>query len=192
MDNLTLLLSELNTDAALMVSDDPLSIFQSIGLQAEDKDVLSMLDGEKTVEEVIDASPAGVFEAVKTLYVLLSTGIVEARAGEEAPAVEGISFEDIAGTLTEESPEAIEKVETLFRVLDTLRPHELLEITAAATTDTVTENYYWLAKTFHPDRFINADDPTVADKAVAVLGAINKAYQLLRDEKTRTGYFAAL
>jgi hypothetical protein len=192
MDNLTLLLSELNTDAALMVSDDPLSIFQSIGLQAEDKDVLSMLDGEKTVEEVIDASSAGVFETVKTLYVLLTTGIVEEKAGEEAPAAEGISFEDIAGTLTEESPEAIEKVETLFRVLDTLRPHELLEITAAATTDTVTENYYWLAKTFHPDRFINADDPGVADKAVAVLGAINKAYQLLRDEKTRTGYFAAL
>jgi hypothetical protein len=32
----------------------------------------------------------------------------------------------------------------------------------------------------------------VADKAVAVLGAINKAYQLLRDEKQRIGYFAAL
>jgi hypothetical protein len=192
MDNLFLLLSELNPDASLMVSDDPLSIFQSIGLEDEDKEILFMLDGEKTVREVIDASPSGVFETVKTLYVLLTTEIVEARAGEEVPAAETISFEDIAGTLTEESPEAIEKVETLFRVLDTLRPHELLEINESATTDTVTENYYWLAKTFHPDRFINAADPGVADKAVAVLGAINKAYQLLRDEKQRIGYFAAL
>jgi hypothetical protein len=179
MDNLFLLLSELNPDASLMVSDDPLSIFQSIGLEDEDKEILFMLDGEKTVREVIDASPSGVFDTVKT-------------AGEEVPAAEAISFEDIAGTLTEESPEAIEKVETLFRVLDTLRPHELLEIKESATTDTVTENYYWLAKTFHPDRFINAADPGVADKAVAVLGAINKAYQLLRDEKQRIGYFAAL
>jgi hypothetical protein len=192
MDNLSLLLSELNTDAALVVSNDPLSIFQSIGLQAEDKDLLFMLDGEKTVREVIDASPAGVFETVKTLYVLLTTGIVEVKAGEEVPAGAGISFEDIADTLTEESSEAVEKVENLFTALDTLRPHELLEINESATTDTLTENYYWLAKAFHPDRFINAADPTVADKAVAVLGAINKAYQLLRDEKTRTGYFAAL
>jgi len=72
-----------DTDSVLKLSEDPLNLFQDIELSQQDKKILSLIDGGKTIKEIIDNSWMGSFEALKILYVLWSIGMIEQAAARE-------------------------------------------------------------------------------------------------------------
>ncbi len=69
-----------DTDSVLKLSEDPFSLFQDLELSSQDKKILSLIDGKKTIKELIDGSWMGSFEALKILYVLWSLGMIEETA----------------------------------------------------------------------------------------------------------------
>jgi tetratricopeptide (TPR) repeat protein len=69
-----------DTDSVLKLSEDPLSLFQDIELSPQDKKILSLIDGRKSIKEIIDNSWMGSFEALRILYVLWSIGMIEQAA----------------------------------------------------------------------------------------------------------------
>jgi len=190
-----------HTDSVLKLSGDPMSLFQDIELTAQDKKILSLVDGKRTIKEVIDSSWMGSFEALKVLYVLWSIGMVEDQlsagdktAGQvgEAKAEDMVTLNDILTPLSEEDEILLKKVDEIYAHISRLTMTELLEVDEKADSEAIKRNYYRLAKEFHPDRYFSSTDPSVKIKLTTIFDAITKAYNVLKDDRKRTEYFASL
>jgi len=198
IDNWTKIRREMpNTGAVLKLSQDPISLFQGVELTPQDKKMLPLIDGKKTIKEIVDSSWMNSFEAMKTIYVLWSIGILEEEtqrheeAKEAKEAVETISLEDVLQPFAEEEDEFVMRAHEIYSNLDKLGLHELLEIDENSDTETVKKNYYRLAREFHPDRYFSASDDTLKEKLTAIFDAITAAYAALKDESKRKKYFSA-
>ena len=189
IDNWTRIKKEMpDADIVLKLSTDPVSLFQDIELSQQDRKMLSIIDGAKTIKQLISSSWIGSFEATKILYVLWSMGVVKER-GEEAErlidaveeAEEMLSLEEILQPVPEEEGAFIQKVEELYMRLDSMSDRELLEVDEDADEETMKKQYYRLTREFHPDRYFSSADPTMKDKLTAIFDAISSAYETLQE-----------
>lgn len=188
-----------DTSSLIRLSSDPLSLFQGIELSSQDKKILSMVDGKKTMKEIIDGSWMGSFEALKILYVLWSIGIIECRQGHEAAKPEAVevreetvSLEDIFQPHTEEDEALLKKIDAVYARLGSLSPFQLLEAGPGATSDTIKKNYFRLTKEFHPDRYFSTADETVKTKLTAIFDSLVRAFNTIKDEEGRRKYKVSL
>ena len=189
-----------HTDSVLKLSEDPLSLFQDIELTPQDKKILSLVDGKRTIKEIIDSSWLGSFEALKVLYVLWSIGMIEDQiSAEEAAGEEGdattkdtVNLNDILTPLSEEDEILLKKVDEIYSDLGSMTMTELLEVEGRSDSETIKRNYYRLAKEFHPDRYFSSTDPSVKIKLTAIFDALTKAYNILKDDRKRDEYLASL
>jgi len=179
MNNLKLIMNEMDINSILKLSTDPVSLFQDIELDDQDKKMLFRIDGRKTVKELADSSPNGSFEALKTLYALWSTGTLEEK--EDVPEKTEVPLEDILKPVPEEEEEFIKKVNEVYSNLDSLTAEELLEVDNNSGAETIKKNYYRLLKEFHPDRYFASADLSVKDKLIAIFEAIKMSYTLLKE-----------
>jgi thymidylate kinase len=154
-----------------------------------DKKMLFMVDGKKTLKELIDSSSPNSFQAMKTLYVLWSTGILEERKSGSEEAGEIVSLDDILKAVHEEEDTFLQRIDGVYLNLNRLNMGELLEIDEKSDGEAVKNNYYKLVKEYHPDRYLTVDDPSIKDKVIAILEAITKAYTLLKNDERRKDYF---
>lgn len=196
IDNWTRIRQEMpDTGVILKLSEDPISLFQDVELSANDKKILPMIDGARTIKEIVDSSWTNSFEAMKTIYVLWDIGILEEKKGaarEIKETNETVSFEDLMQPFAEEEEEFIKRVGEIYSNLDKLKLHELLEIDKDSDAETIKKNYYRLARDFHPDRHLSASDATMIDKLTAISDALTTAYSSLKDDSGREEYFGRL
>jgi curved DNA-binding protein CbpA len=136
------------------------------------------------------------FEAMKTIYVLWSIGILEEKTPEKKEAKEEtgetVSLDELLQPFAEEEDALIKRVEEIYTNLERLRLNELLESGEDADVDTIKKNYYRLAREFHPDRYFNTSDAALKDKLTAVFDALTAAYTVLKDDYKRKEYFDSL
>ncbi len=160
-----------DTDSVLKLSEDPLSLFQDIELSPQDKKILSLIDGEKTIKEIIDNSWMGSFEALRILYVLWSIGMIE-KAAVQKEALKpsktrgkpkGETLNEILEPLSEEDSQ-ITKINSLYSRLESLSFNELLDVDKKADSGTIKKRYYQLAKEYHPDRHLTSFRPGYQDE----------------------------
>ncbi len=190
-----------HTDSVLRLSEDPLSLFQDIELSPQDKKILSLVDGVRTIKQIVDSSWMGSFEALKVLYVLWAIGMVEeaehgkkgADQGKDQHMDEGIiSLDDILTPYTTEEEILCKKIEEVYAHLRSMTMMELLEVDENADSEALKKSYYRLTKEFHPDRYFSADDSSIKMKLTAIFDALTRAYNTLKDEQKRGAYIAAL
>lgn len=195
IDNWTRIRKELpDTGAVMKISDDPATLFQNVELSAHDKKMLTIIDGKKSIKEMVDSSWTNSFEAMKTIYTLWSIGILDEKgiAHEEMKNITGtVSLDDILQPFAEEEEEFAKRARELYSNLARVEMHELLEIDENSDGETVKKNYYRLARDFHPDRYFNASDTTLKDMLTAIFDAVTAAYSALKDDAKRKEYFAA-
>ena len=197
IDNWTRIRREMpDTGIALKLSKDPLTLFQDVELSPYNKKMLSIIDGKKTIKEIIDSSWMNSFEAMKTIYVLWTIGILEEKIAEKEEvkedAGETVSLDDLLQPFAEEEDALIKRVEEIYSNLDRLKLNELLEVSEDADVDAIKKNYYRLAREFHPDRYFNTSDAALKDKLTAVFDALTAAYTVLKDDHKRKEYFDSL
>lgn len=198
IDNWTKIRNEMpETDSVLRLSGDPLSLFQGIELSSQDGKILSLIDGKKTIKEVIENSWLGSFEALKILYVLWAIGIIEQTTAIKAEAFveealgtpeEPELLDEILRPHSEEEASLLRRVESIYAKLGVISEYELLEIDSKADEETIKKNYYRLAKEFHPDRNFTVADNSMKAKLTEIFDAVTRAYDSLKDEKTREEY----
>ncbi len=193
IDNWTRIRNEMpDTESVLVLSSDPLSLFQTVELSPQDKKVLSLIDGRSSIREVIENSWMGSFEALKILYVLWSLGIAELRSPAGGPQPEarpagvkagGLPIGEILQHPTQEEEILLQRVDSLYSRLGSLSVRELLEADAASDYEAIKRNYFRLAREFHPDRYFNIADASIKTKLTAIFDAITAAFNTLRDEQ---------
>jgi hypothetical protein len=192
IDNLTMIMREMpGMDAVLKLSSDPVSLFQNIVLGPRDKQMLSMINGEKTVRELVDSSSTGSFEAVKTLYVLHTTGIIADTDAENVEDFVSLSIDEILSPAPEDE-ELTRNVNDMYEKISELSAHQLLGVEEKADIDSINKGYYKLVKEFHPDRYLSIDDKSTKDKALHIFEAINKAYSVMIEEDKISDYLLSL
>jgi tetratricopeptide (TPR) repeat protein len=163
-------------EAVLKLNDDPLALFQEIEFTAQDKKILSLIDGRRTIKQVIEDSWFNSFEAMKILYLLCSLGIVTEKKVEGV----AISIEELLKPAAEGEETLRRRVAELYRKLPGLKKHELLEIKKGASFEEIKRNYYRLAKEFHPDRFFDSEESELKERLSAIFDAITDAYNALK------------
>jgi len=177
------------SDAILYYSADPLDLFQDISLDQKDKELLSLINGTRTLKEILSLSPLNNFQSLKTLYALLSSRILEIREEAHKPHIEDKIYEEVLKEPEVKIDSAfIERVEELYTMLATSDYYAMLGVTKWSTPDEIKRAYYKKAKEFHPDRHFSLPSETLKNKFNALFSAFTVAYKTLSDPKTRGEY----
>lgn len=178
----------LSMDDVLYFSEDPLSLFQDITISDTDKKILTFLDGNATIKEIVTLSPINEVETLRSLYAFLSTQIIEVReSGAEIPA--GISPNDII-----EEPqfkgdeEFLNRIEKMYKSCNTLNYYGILGLKEWASAEEIKKAYYRAAKEFHPDRHFYLKSDSIKEKLNSIFSSITNAYSTLSDVRKRSDY----
>lgn len=175
IDNWTRIRREMpDTEIVLKLSDDPLSLFQEIELSPQDREILSLVDGQRTIKKVIGDSGLNSHEVLKTLYLLWSIGMITEEEGEVV-----LSIDEILRPVSEGHERA--NVDRIYGKLGFSSHFELLEVDESADVEQIRKNYYRLAKEFHPDKYAGFADTTIKDKVVVIFDALTDAYNALKN-----------
>ena len=194
IDNLTRIRREMPGMATVFkLNEDPSGIFRGVDLSPQDTRILSLVDGRKTVNQLIEKSKTNSFDVMKTLYVLWTTGfIVEKKDGDDYDSGETITVEEILETVMEEEEELRKKVDDLYQRLPGLTPAELLQIREDTGTEEIKRIYYKMAREFHPDRVFSLEDTALKSRISAIFDALTNAYNIMKDEAKKSEFFDAL
>jgi hypothetical protein len=178
VDDWTRIKSEMpDADTVFVLSQDPLNLFQAVKLKEQDKLILSLVDGTRSMLQIIEESGLKSFDVMKSLYILWSIGMVE--EGEGNPEV-SLSLSDILRPVDDSKDKFIARVERTHARLGILSHYQLLEVDENADFEEISEQYYKLSKQFHPDRYAGALDAEVKVKVTEIFDAINYAHESLK------------
>ena len=173
-------------DTILYFSSDPLDLFQDIKIEEKDREILSLINGTRTVNEILSLSQLDNFQTIKTLYALLSARIIEIKEGD---TIKNGFFGEIL-----EEPEAeldsafVGQIEDLYNSLSSTNYYNILGITKWANPEEIKKAYYRKAKDFHPDRHLYIPSETMKNKLNDLFTYLTMAYKTLSDPKLRKEY----
>jgi CheY-like chemotaxis protein/tetratricopeptide (TPR) repeat protein len=176
---------EAHGDGFVGPGESPFYRFQEIDLDARGTALLEELDGTRRLSEFLGRDEA----TRRTLYGLLTTGLISVRARSERPCA---SERAVRAPRIEPTREAEEQGigAELAAMAERLRGRDyfaILGVGERASTDEIREAYRDAAKRTHPDRFRGASD-TVKRLAEEVFGLISVAYEAIVDPKRRASY----
>jgi curved DNA-binding protein CbpA len=176
----------------LRLARDPMSRYQYLPLTPQEAYVLSRIDGVLDVDSLLAIAGHSRDAAAKTVYALLSCGLVEwrtdgARRRETTGNVAKLNVE-----VTSESPQRsaghVAMVRNTWRRLDWLSHYDLLGVTREATAEDVRRAYLDKSRLFHPDLRHRPDLATMERELTAVFARLKTAYDTLVDPAARAGY----
>jgi len=176
-------------DSVLCVTSDPMKLYQDVNLSAEEKKIISLFDGSRSIKVVFDQASIGDFEALKAVYVLYTIGIV-VPAGECKKAAAGSTKAAPSGPDTAlPDKDAIHKA---YMASKTQNYYELLGLDAESPTQRIEEAYQVLAKKYHPDLQFKAGMEQLKDELAELFGKVTEAHTILSDDSRRWEYDLSL
>jgi curved DNA-binding protein CbpA len=140
---------DLDKKSIIGFSRYPLHLFQRISLSEPDRKILSLVNGTRTVDEIVVYSPVSEAETLKTIYALLGTKIVETRSNPDGSPP--VSAEKIV-TAGAPGGDFRARIEEMGKKCKEGTYYEILGVDRNTGPDEIAEAYYRLSKEFHPDR----------------------------------------
>jgi curved DNA-binding protein CbpA len=177
-------------DTILYYSIEPLNLFQDINLSEPDRYVLSLIDGNLTVKDILSISSQGNFQTMKILCALISTRMIETKGKgvlEDKSIVEIIKE---SGTGVDSA--FVNKAEDLYMKYQSMDYYSILGIEKWATLNKIRKAYYKAAKEYHPDKHFHLESGTIRKKLSAIFSYITEAYKTLSDPEERKKYDQSL
>jgi DNA-binding response OmpR family regulator/tetratricopeptide (TPR) repeat protein len=195
-------------------TDDPLFAGQDMGLGDEELQLLSRMDGSRSVADLRTLGVLSPLDTDRLLYALLAAQMVELRTTRrEAPVppaaevskVEAVTEELPPGADDDEEPleledEVVEDEDSSLRerLLGTLAAmkrmnyFELLGVRSDASADEVQRAHRELVREYHLDKFVGSSSAEVRTLASTVQQLLRSARDALQDVASRADYRAKL
>lgn len=195
INNLTRIRKDMpDAHTVFTLNEDPAGIFRGIDLSPQDARILSLVDGARSINQVIEQSRMNSFDVMRTLYVLWSTGFITQKETPEhgLGGEETINVEEILMSMTEEEETLKNKVEELYERLPRMSPAEMLQADEKTDPEKIQRTYQRMAREFNPERVSTSSDATLRNKITVIFNTLTQAYNSLKDEKRRTEFFSAL
>jgi curved DNA-binding protein CbpA len=176
----------------LRLASDPMSRYQYLPLAPQEAYVLSRIDGLLDVNSLLAIAGASRASAAKTLYALLSCGLVEWKtdgAGERASVgtVATLNVE-VTNEPPRSTPGHADLVRSTWRRIDWLSHYELLGIGHDATTEDVRRAYLERGRLFHPDLRLRPDLAGMERELTTVFERLKIAHDTLSNADARAEY----
>ncbi|HVO13012.1 MAG TPA: DUF4388 domain-containing protein [Vicinamibacteria bacterium] len=188
-------------DRVLAPSSDPLLRFQALALAPTDGFVLSRIDGVASGREIVQMIPLPAEEAERSLFGLLSTGVIEYVAGARRPQAPAqpapmppATTSGTPETTAQRTGDGEEIAERRREIVEAAagiatRTHfEVLGVPRTANEAEIKEAYFRLARRFHPDVHHASSLSDLRDSLEAVFIRLGQAYDVLRDPRRRAQY----
>ncbi len=179
-----------------VLASDPMSRYQYLPLAPQEAYLLSRVDGMLNLDALLKLGGASRSSAAKTLYALLSCGIVEWK-GDQTPLPGGAGLERLNVEIRSQPAPPIplghaEMVRNTYRRIDWLTHYELLGIGAGATLEEIERAYFERSRSFHPDLHHRADLADCEKELSTVFERLKTAHDTLSDPAARAEYDAGL
>ncbi len=176
-----------------MLAADPMSRYQYLPLAPQEAYLLSRIDGVFDVESLLKIGGTSRGATAKTLYSLLSCGIVEwKKEGIAAPREAGGGFAglnvEVQAGPTMRTPAHSELIKNTYRRIDWLTHYELLGIPPDSSQEDIGRAYFERSRLFHPDLRHREDLATFEKELNAVFEHLKIAYGVLSDPAKRQEY----
>ena len=187
---------------------DPSFLFQGADIEQDQRSILSLIDGDKTIEELCSLSGLGDFNTLKAIYALLAlkmadkgavkteqemksarSAVQEAvAAGQRKPAESG-PREQEPNAAGQTAPVVTRTmIQEAMVALKNQDHYQVLGVARSATPQELKKAYFRLAKVYHPDRHFDAEMSDMKETLEALFTGIHKAYQTLNDPEQRRNY----
>jgi len=167
----------------LRFSEDPLDLFQKIPLTEGDREIISLIDGSRTLDDLLAASPADRSETLKTVSALLQTRMARLVSPERIRSKPNVSA---AQVLTEQETEPgtdfVRSVESMYETCVDTDAVQILGVREDADPVEINKAYFALAKRFHPDRRFSLPTEELREKLQAIFQHVGIAHEFLLNE----------
>jgi len=183
-------------DSVLKVTSDPMKLYQDVDLTVDEKRVIPLFDGKRTIKEVLTQSKMGDFEALKAVYVLCSIGMLESAkpaVGAKAKKDEG-KAPAAPPKVGRDGEPPLNKTAVHKAYIDSRSQnyYELLRLDSEATSQEIEDAYHKLAKLYHPDQQFQEGMAQLKDELENISAKLKEAYTILSDESRRWEYDLSL
>lgn len=199
-------------------SPNYVQLSSSVKMGPQDGYLLSRLEQQLTVREILSSIPGDETEMKRSLLVFWAFGALDSQVlnqlvpkidpGKDLPPESSTSMTGNASanapsnaaptqgkprpsaeSFGAESPEQlVQMVNQFYTSLPKKDFYSLLGVGSSLDMVEVKAKYYKLARSFHPDRFYGIQDPILKEKVDVIFSAINVAYETLKSAKRRMEY----
>jgi curved DNA-binding protein CbpA len=172
-------------------SADPLDLFQDLRLDEPGLQIISRIDGNTSIKDIISLTQLDSLDALKTIYALLSVRTVELK---EEGAVPGEIPEDVVDEILEEKSETTiahitqEMIEDMLQKCEHLGHYGVLGVKDHAPVSEIKAAYYRAAKKYHPDMHFALANDSIKNKLSDIFSCVYEAYATLSDPQKRSEY----
>jgi len=164
-------------EAVLKPADAVPALYSSVRLSASERSALSLFDGVHTIKEILEKSEKNELDALKTVFVLYSTGLLEVVprvAVETGPALDEVG---------------------ITAALDDIRcknHYEILGLEEDAPTEDIESACARLIKEYDPDRSYPEGKGHLREALEEIRAKLTEARNILADDSQRWEYDLSL
>ncbi|HYA88098.1 MAG TPA: DUF4388 domain-containing protein [Nitrospirota bacterium] len=178
--------------AILRPASDPSLLFQNAHLEQAEREVFSLIDGSKSIQDLCGLSGIGDFNTLKAIYVLLALRIVEQgeiKAEDDKKFVSDVVRDKKFAAGPELTPAEIRKmIQSAYDSLQEKNHYEKLGVARTASAQEIKKGYFHHAKLYHPDRHFDPELSDMKEKLEVLFSSIHEAYETLSEQSARDHY----
>ncbi|MCZ7583378.1 MAG: response regulator [Deltaproteobacteria bacterium] len=186
--------------------NEPFVRDDKIGFGPQTMKFVTLINGRRTVGQIVARSNLSLTETFQTLFLLLVLETLRFRGEDHAPGVGAAAHAQAATPLSGLGGMRTDKIAKTgdprisFRAevnraharIDRLNFYEILSIAPSAPVDRVKASYFALSKHFHDHKLYSAADETTRKKADEIFMRLTEAYTALVNPTERAAYDAGL
>ncbi len=182
-------------------ASDPSLLFQNAHLEQDQREVLTLIDGNKSIQDLCGLSGIGDFNTLKAMYVLLALRMAEKgeiKAEDDKKFVSEVVRDEVThkGKPLEEpeisSADMKKLIQSAYDSLSGKNHYDALGVARNATPQEIKKAYFKHAKLYHPDRHFDPEMSDMKEKLEALFASIHEAYETLSTQSRRDQYDGVL
>jgi len=166
-----------NLDAIFMATPTGMEHLQTGKIKDKYKKALALIDGTKTLRQIMNANPERGEENAMAIFALYICGYLAIK--------EVRTFDDDSEDAHSITPDMIIKK---HKDIQEQNYYQIIGVDSKASTNDIKKAYFRLAKLYHPDKFRGDDYKNLRKDIDEIFNKISQAHKVLTSVSKRTEY----